>query len=555
VFVLLALPPLVMLATGWSHRWTSDDGFINVRIVNQIFDGHGPVFNRGERVEAASSAAWLGLLVVGRVVFFWLPVEWVAVLLGVATTVFAVVVAEMASIRLFRTRLLLPFGVLVFIALPPVWDFATAGLETGLTLLWIAGSQYALVHATQTRRARHILMAATTIGLGPLVRPDLLVMMLVFLAALVVVTLPHSRRDLMRIGIAALAIPALYEMFRIAYYGALVPNTAFAKEATSSNWRFGRLYLEDFVDPYELWIALLLFGLVFVVFVSQSPAPQRLLLAAPVVAGVLHGFFVTRGGGDHMHGRMLLPALFALMLPVAAIPIRTVSVAALAGVLLWSAIPVWSGGPGYVGTNPDAITNERTFWVRRATDHPVTADEFRNETFASAVMTGFGNEAADRAQRGERSLLPYRFGAANTILPLRRSVPYDIVITMGAIGMLSVTAGTDVYVADRLGIADPIASRIKVEKRGRPGHEKFLPVEWFVARFARHDTNSADVASPAQVAASREALQCPVVRRMLARSSAPLSLGRIAHNVVDAFRDFDVRISRDPAQVARSCGR
>ena len=31
---------------GWSHRWMDEDTFINFRIVDQIFAGHGPGVQR-----------------------------------------------------------------------------------------------------------------------------------------------------------------------------------------------------------------------------------------------------------------------------------------------------------------------------------------------------------------------------------------------------------------------------------------------------------------------------------------------------------------------------
>jgi len=41
-----------------------EDAFINLRVIDQIFAGHGPVFNAGERVEPATSALWVFVLVV-----------------------------------------------------------------------------------------------------------------------------------------------------------------------------------------------------------------------------------------------------------------------------------------------------------------------------------------------------------------------------------------------------------------------------------------------------------------------------------------------------------
>ena len=378
-FVLIGVPAILVLVAGWSHRWTSDDGFINVRIVQQIFAGHGPVFNAGERVEVGTSTAWLFLLVILHGLLFWLPIEWAAVVLGLALTTAAVVLAQVAALHAFQARRVVPFGILAFIALPPVWDFATSGLETALSLFWIAASYYGLVTAARTRRFSARLVAATTIGLGPLVRPDLLVMTAVFLLMLVVVTAPNTRKELLKCAIAATAIPLLYEVFRVAYYGALVPNTAFAKEAGRTNWPQGEHYLSDFSRPYKLWLALILLAVVFAFLTRRVPHRSRLVLATPLLAGLVDAFFVLRAGGDHMHGRLLLPSFFAIILPIAAVPIRRLTVSAVALLTIWTVIPLWSGGPAYRGKGPDGIANERTVWVPDAHHHPVTIADFRKE--------------------------------------------------------------------------------------------------------------------------------------------------------------------------------
>ena len=61
-FALLAAPVVLVLVAGWSRRWLNEDAYINLRVVDQVFAGHGPVFNTGERVEASTSPAWIGVL-------------------------------------------------------------------------------------------------------------------------------------------------------------------------------------------------------------------------------------------------------------------------------------------------------------------------------------------------------------------------------------------------------------------------------------------------------------------------------------------------------------
>src|SRR5258705_3598776 len=89
----LGLPALMVALGGWSHRWMDEDAFINFRIVDQIFAGHGRVFNAGERIEASTSSLWLVVLVAGRAVFgAFASMEWIALIAGLGAAVGAFVI-------------------------------------------------------------------------------------------------------------------------------------------------------------------------------------------------------------------------------------------------------------------------------------------------------------------------------------------------------------------------------------------------------------------------------------------------------------------------------
>ena len=62
------------------NRWITDDGFIYMRVVQQIRAGNGPVFNNGERVEAFTGTVWVALLAVADL--YTVRLEWIAVFLG-----------------------------------------------------------------------------------------------------------------------------------------------------------------------------------------------------------------------------------------------------------------------------------------------------------------------------------------------------------------------------------------------------------------------------------------------------------------------------------------
>lgn len=160
-------------------------------------------------------------------------------------------------------------------------------------------------------------------GFSVLVRPELallggLALILLLLAS------PGWRRKLL-VVVAGGLLPVGYQIFRMGYYGMLVPSPAVAKDASGAKWAQGALYLSNFANPYLLWIpAVLLLGLGAVLLVVRSrpwwvrhraAGSSRLTrtLQAPLVvvglfvfAGLVQAVYCwIRQGGDFMHGRVL----------------------------------------------------------------------------------------------------------------------------------------------------------------------------------------------------------------------------------------------------------
>ncbi len=58
---------VVIAAIGWAWhlRWIADDAFIAFRCARHWADGHGLVFNVGERVEGYTNFLWTALIALG----------------------------------------------------------------------------------------------------------------------------------------------------------------------------------------------------------------------------------------------------------------------------------------------------------------------------------------------------------------------------------------------------------------------------------------------------------------------------------------------------------
>jgi arabinofuranosyltransferase len=540
---LLAVPayvPAAMIAVGgWQHRWMDEDAFINLRIIDQIFAGHGPVFNAGERVEAATSTVWIAVLVVARALFgAFASMEWITLLASLAAAIAAFVVAGMATRRLHRGEngIVVPIGLLLVASVAVVWDFATSGLEMGLVWLWIAGSWFVLVSiARQTELAsRRRFAFGVLLGLAPLVRPDLGVMLVCFLAAWFVLVRP--RRVVFDV-VAIFTLPVAYQIFRMGYYATLVPSTALAKDAGGLHFGQGWTYATNFITPYRLWLTAILV-VATIVYRSLTNRDSRVAIAtiAMLAAAGGHALYITAIGGDYMHGRLLLPAFFAFALPASAViglaPAQererrgqTVITGVTALAAIWALISVVAFRPP---------PNPKSFLLSPISDFRAASGAKLHPNDTQFGLNGI--QAAALYDRGVRGYFKL------TDKSPRPSVdPNAFVLTLGSIGVPAYDAGRRIWVVDIGGLAEPLAART-APVPGRPaGHRKQVDDAWYDARFGTPATST----SPEDVAA-RHALECGPIPGLLSAVDAKLTLGRFLSNIWHSFSYTRLRVPADP---------
>jgi len=567
--VVLAAPLVLIAVVAWAHRWMFDDGFIYLRVVRQIRVGHGPVFNAGERVEAFTSPLWVAVLSVADLVA---PVrlEWIAVGLGIVCSVLGGALAIAGAARLTRLDaprgFLVPVGIVVFAAVLPVWYFETSGLETGLVFAWLGACTWILANWAQREEGRLSRFGLAVIGLGWLVRPELVVDSVVFVAVVLISTRRQTTLPArLRVVVWATALPFAYQVFRMGYYGVTVSNTAIAKEGSRVRFDAGWAYLQDFVHPYWLWIPV-----VILVAGVYAPLAIRLLrarhtraawvLAAFVLAAMANAAGVVAYGGDYLHARLLLPALFAFCAPIAVVPATARYVASL-GALGWSLVCL-------VALRP-AETRERfvirdgvTFVLPRASGRVTLTDEGVELTKLRELFTGhavYSNRSGFGKQNVNRVRPPFAAG-----------VPLPTVVT-GAIGALGYALGPDVNILDVNGLGDPPTAHLALARRGQTGHEKLLPPAWIAARVTapdatlegetffgvRSQTTPTDLSIPfsSQVEWARAALQCPAIADLRRSTHDRLTPGLFLSNIFRSLSRTSRRIPSDPHEAyLRFCG-
>lgn len=600
-----ALPALavgLLLVLGWSQRFSTDDAFINYRVVKQIEAGNGPVFNIGERVEVATSTLWLVILVISDLLSP-LRIEWTAVLVELALSAVGLGAAMAGAVRLTDIGRsepraggwIVPVGAVVYLAPAAVWDWTTGGLENGLGIAWIGTAFLAAVTllADDDPSRRRVLATAGLVGLGVLVRPDFAILC-AGLAVPVAVAAWRSgrRRRLVQAVAAAAALPLAVQVFRMGYYGQLVPNTYYTKESTRTWWDQGWLYFRNFADSYALVVPVA----VVAAWLAASALAEWgrglrdrwIVVAAVEAAAIGHTIAVVRVGGDYMHARLLLPAWFTLLLPLAALPAGALrarrSVVLAAGLAVWALVTAFTLRPP-VGTlvSPSMGAFMEAFgaepppggWTGIS-----DASVFGNAVTAQEVlvfqMSLHDGRGAEEGWFDPRAYPP----GSGTELTVRPEIGRTVVTTFAA-GAPGYITPLDVWVYDRLGLADPVTARLTVEMRTTPGHEKTLPSPWIAALFVAPDHEVTDPAafapmdfvSPLMVgidisdtptdpaafadarADARQALDCGGLREHLHNVRAPLTPRRFLGNVVDAVRLGGLRVPPDPEDARRElCG-
>ncbi|MFE3289574.1 flagellar motor control protein ZomB [Rhodococcus sp. NPDC059234] len=576
---------------GWQRRWIADDGLIVLRTVRNLLAGNGPVFNAGERVEANTSTLWTYLVYA----FGWLThirLEYVVLTLALVLSGGAIALAMVGTGSLWRRTggtagtLLLPAGALAYIAVPPARDFATSGLESCLVIFWIALVWVLLVRWAQREpTTTAVLILAFVAGLGPLVRPEMVI--LSGLALLLIFLAPGSWKLRVAIVAVAGAVPVLYQIWRMGYYGLPYPNTAVSKDAGGAKWGQGFTYLWNLVGPYWLLLPLLLLGgyagwlLLRHLRVSgaqrtDSNWQSRLHSPAAVVAVVLVtalllGVYSVRVGGDFMHGRVLLPVLFCFILPIAVLPVRLpqrgqwgrtpATGLFAAGAVAWLVTVVWAivastaqGMPNGTVVGKSGIVDERAFYVLNTGHaHPIRAEDYLDYPRMRAMVETIANTPDGGL------LLPAAYYTYWDLVPPPAPIPEGgagHTVYFLNLGMTSMNVGLDVKVIDQMGLAYPLAAHTARLGDGRIGHDKALYPDWVVA-----DTGMVDqhpwlpwYLDENWVAQAQVALTCPDTQELLASSRGELNRPLFIRNLKRAFHYAEYRIDRVPAYEIERCG-
>lgn len=299
-----------------------DDVFITLRYVQNILHGAGPVFNPGERLEAISNPVWMWLLsILAETMRLSSPA---GILILAKSTAFLLhclssfLFFELLYSRSGKQLLSLTFAG-IFAAHPFVATFAIVGLENPLLIFLLLAILF-LMNKKETMGSRVELWISLLISILILARPEAIMYFPCYLLYLIRDKIVNHRAEVHASVTLQALIPAicmaLFAVWRVWYYGSLLPSTVYAKNAPQlSTFAEGAWYVLQFIFlgagpillPYFWFRRTVWFGRI-----NYAKMPPLLVFCVCIL--FIQILFTIYVGGDWMPGFRFLLITFPLLL-------------------------------------------------------------------------------------------------------------------------------------------------------------------------------------------------------------------------------------------------
>ena len=309
-FVVIAQATLIVTGPGDPFV---DDAWISLRYARNLVDGQGLVFNPGERVEGYTHPLWVMLDVL--IVALQLPPRLVLPLLGVACWIAAAWTTRRAARDGGASAEAQTFAgaIVAFAAMGVFWGLS--GLETA-AFAWVLVEAVRLTPPAVRGQSRGF-AAGLVFGLACLLRPEGALAIVIVIVVTVVAAAREGTGRPLRAGGRVLAGSVItyapWQLFRVVYYDAWVPNTFFAKSGGDPWWMLerGATYLFEAAAKGPL------VPLALALAVAPRALRRSEALAPAAAAFALVGWTLWVGGDYLPFGRFIVPTLPLLALAVA----------------------------------------------------------------------------------------------------------------------------------------------------------------------------------------------------------------------------------------------
>lgn len=217
------------LVDGERYFVLFDDAMISMRYARNLANGYGLVWNPGgERVEGYTNPLWVVFMAFFHL--FPLPASKISLLVqasGALLLIANLFFVEKIARALSGESLVALLAVVLTAFYTPLNNWGLQGMEVSLLALILGAATWLVLD--ERRAGRFSPALYLLLGAGTLVRMDMAVPYLAILAFRLASDPPRRRQNLLW-GLGLLALFTLGQtLFRLAYYGELLPNTYYLK--------------------------------------------------------------------------------------------------------------------------------------------------------------------------------------------------------------------------------------------------------------------------------------------------------------------------------------
>lgn len=299
------------VALAWMLRFIQDDAFISFVYADRLARGLGPTWSDGARIEGYTNFLWM-LMVAGGIRCGLDPILW-SWAMGLALFAGSLALTWHLASRVAGNTATAALATLILGANYTFLAYATGGLETQLQAFLILAVACCVLQMTNSvHPLRWAVMASLSGAACMMTRLDSALPMLVLFgaAAASLRANPRAIAACLRL-LVALSLPGVlavgaWLLWKLAYYGSVLPNTFNAKiVGAKPPLAFGLGYVSSFLSAYWLWPLLLL------PLLACWPAARRRLglLWLAVVTVFIWLTYIVWVGGDFMEFRFMVPVL------------------------------------------------------------------------------------------------------------------------------------------------------------------------------------------------------------------------------------------------------
>jgi hypothetical protein len=230
-FVILLAGSVLHIFAGYSHNdlsghaWGSDDAYVSYRYAKNLIQGHGLVFNPGERVEGYSNFLYTLLMALGLIITGGRNIYAFSSIMNICFAALA--------FSIFYRYIKKSFGkdkaalaMFLFGCCPSIWVWVSSGLETPLILLIQIALWINLDRIVNGRESSNLLQLSILMILSILTRVDGFILPAI---AVIYLLLRNRKRAALYCLISAAITITIYFFWRYNYYGYFLSNSYYAK--------------------------------------------------------------------------------------------------------------------------------------------------------------------------------------------------------------------------------------------------------------------------------------------------------------------------------------